>query len=89
MGLETAVLLGTAALGAGSAAYSANQQKKGQQRAAAAAERQAKLSQTQEGANVNADAFRRRRRGGQDTGFDAAQGAMLTPGTGGGGLLGS
>lgn len=87
MGLETALLVGSAVLGAGGAAYSADQQKKGQNRAAAAADRQAKLSQGQAGENVSPDAFRRRRRPGVQ-GFDATQGAMLTP-AGGGGLLGS
>lgn len=87
MGLETALLVGSALVGAGGTAYSASQQKKGQQRAAAAAERQAKLSTPQEGANINPDAYRRKRPGGTQ-GFDAAS-AMLTPAGGGAGLLGS
>lgn len=85
MGLETGLLIGSMALGAGSAAYSARQQKKAQDRAEEAARDAARRSQTQTGQIV--DQFRSARNARRARSFDPVMGA-LTPG-GAGDLLGS
>lgn len=87
MGLDPAswAVLGAAALGAGGTAYQAKRSSDASKAATEAADRQAKMSQTQ-GEAADPNAFRRRRRAGAATGFDA-QTAAMTPGAAG--LLGS